>query len=381
MRNLKKLEDFIAFENEQRLWDETFFGVPLWYYVRARCFSDRKYPSPKYNKPSILGVVISFLYAIKLFFSRDINVYFIFNRREVLNYIENSCSKEDLVFLYTEFGTSTAFATNLKYVSCDFFNILRFIFRKLTWVAYRKELKRITAFFSEIPFYIGEDEAKSLAKLVIGEVVFNKFLSFFTKKCKIYYSGAIIPSAEKFMNLHNSSELQHGVIHSEHFDYSNVPSVRNRLIVHNKAYLKLLTNLSFSGVVETGDFEKEAILSFNSYNVVIFTQPAKEFEHFINNIPKKFFYEMGVYIQKHPRDYNSYQIPEDRFVYVEDVSCVNFPVLFSSSVIEKFCKVNKKVYIIELKIRGSKVQGMLDVYRALYPDFDYDIIENIGDLR
>jgi hypothetical protein len=354
------IKQLILFENKYSLWDYKLFGYPLWIHCREPLLESAIMAERKMPKVQISVMFKSFVQTVKFLFSQKKydNVYFLMERAELLEIYSQDKSVKKLLFLNPE---QEKIYEDDDYISSDFFSLLRFISRKIAFILFWKRYKEVSKAFSFI------DDSGSLTpyiKVALGDALFLKFLSFvLDKKSKKFYTGAVIPMGEKFINALNSYEVQHGVIHPSHTGYVGLPEVKNSLILYSKRYEHVLKENGYRGNFIVQDYKKtffEKKVERNFF-ILIYTQPDENMQQGINNFFKK-YKPSDVFIQKHPKDYYDYNIEEKYFVNATTPFEVKYPIFFTSSVMENFTIYDKKCYIYDLKYPSFNLIEFLNIY-------------------
>nr|BFD66465.1 hypothetical protein HAGR004_14870 [Bdellovibrio sp. HAGR004] len=235
------------------------------------------------------------------------------------------------------------------YATCDFWNAMRLSFRIVARLQ-KKRIRQYTSQLQESGYKISKRQHNLIASC-IGDYYFNRLLGkILSKNLRVYYVGAVIPQTEKFENLLQSYEIQHGVIHSKHYNYNNVPNVRNGLIVYHQQYLNILKEIGYSGPLEAIPFKSIHSLRNEDIrlDVVLYTQPS----FWPSPIVKRLFQELtsrGIQtkIKKHPRDYESYDLDESAFINAVTPNQVLLPVVYNSTIVENYLIHKKDIAVFD----------------------------------
>jgi len=362
MLNKFSILGLIELEKRYQLWDYTLFGYPLWIHCREPLLKSAIFAERKIPKIQVSVMFKSFVQTVQFLFSQKKydNVYFLMERAELLEIYRQDKSSKKLLFLNPE--QEKVYEDN-NYISSDFFSLLRFISRKIAFMLFWKKYKEACVAFS----CSGDTENLiPYIKVALGDALFLKFLSLIlNKKSKKFYTGAVIPMGEKFVNALNSYEVQHGVIHPSHIGYIGLPDVKNSLILYSQRYENILKKNGYIGNLIIHDYKKiffERKVDRNFF-IVIYTQPDEKMQLGINEFFKK-YNPKDVFIQKHPKDYYAYNIEEKYFVNTTTPFEVQYPIFFTSSVMENFTTYNKKCYIYDLKYPNLNLIEFLNIFTA-----------------
>jgi hypothetical protein len=357
MNNDFDINSLIKLEKKHKLWNQTLLGYPLWIHCREQIVIPQNQVK-KIKKPNFFNIVKSFLKTAVFLFKQNKydNVYFLMEREELLEIYRQDKNKKKL-FLNTN---ENKFFKNYDFISSEFLNILRFLSRKISYIIFFVKYKKI---INKLDIIIPNINVKSNIKNAFGDALFLKFLSLiFTKKNKKFYSGSVIPMGEKFLNSLNSFEVQHGVIHSSHVGYVEVPDVKNTLILYDGRYIDIMLSFKYLGKLSVIEYKKNFLTKHSNryYSIVIYTQPVQEIQNgvelfFSKNNPS------NVYIQRHPNDCFNYSIDSKYFVKSTIPSEVGTPIAYTSSIIENFTLIGRVCKIYDIGI-NDKLVDFLKVY-------------------
>lgn len=333
-------------------WDIRIGNTPVWYYLRPFGSGIDAGPSvkPHITPRNLLKSFVSIAAFIVFRQFRCDSVFFTIARKDCLDFLTHVRKTERCeVFVQYENINQVSAA---RYNTSDALNAIRYLFRKigsLNWPIKKRVLRELIAANSKI-----EKHCESLIGACLGDYFYNRFLSFiFKSDLKVYYACSVVPQTEKFEHLLKSYEVQHGVIHPDHFSYADVPYVKNGIITYHDIYREILSDISYSGSVETKSFRSSHLPGPESaevYEVVIFTQPSSWTTAEVNSL---FFTILmktqSVRIQKHPRDLQVYDVPEHYFVQGLHPNQVTNAILFTSTIIEDVLIQKKNVIIFDPK--------------------------------
>lgn len=354
------MKDLIALEKEYSLWEYKLFDYPLWIHCREPLINIGIFAERKIKRPKIISMLKSFMKTIKFLVTqyKYDKVFFLMERAELLEiYYKNKSSKK-ILFLNLE---QERVYKGDNYISSDFFSLLRFLSRKVAFIVFRKKYEEMVLHLSKIGY---ANQLDKYIKIAMGDALFLKFLSLvLSKKSQKLYTGAVIPMGEKFVNALNSYEIQHGVIYPTHIGYMDIPHVRNNLILYSKRYETMMRNHGYNGKLIVDNykktfFEKE---SKRHLPIVIYTQPVLDMQEGINEFIKE-KQPTNLFIQKHPKDYFAYEISDDYFVTATTPLEVEYPIIYSSSIIENFILYGKKCYIYDIKYPDANLRDFLTIY-------------------
>ena len=360
MYSYNTIADLSKFEKEHNVWNMKFLEYPLWVHCREGASNQGINIVSVFYRPNLRRIIISTYDSLKFIFSqkRYNKVYFLADRVETVQIYTEDTETKKILFLHQEQKEGTS---QLEHIDASFFNIVRYIFRKITYGAF---FIRYRSFVRELA-NIGYDESRFVKiKNAMGDALFLKCLSFVLRKnVTVFYAGAVVPAGEKFINRLNSCEVQHGVIHSQHVGYVGIPNVKNKLIVYAKRYEKLLRNHDYKGQIEVNTFKQAFLTTASSRNFtsVIYTQPIEAMQKSIKDFFKKEKRE-GIYIQKHPQDFYNYEIPSVYFAKNTVPSEVDYPVCYTSTIIENFTLLDRECYIYDIQHDNIDLDNFLSLY-------------------
>jgi len=354
------IHELIALEKKYHLWEYKLFKYPLWIHCREPLLNTGIMIDRKINRPTVFGMVKSFLLTMKFLITQKkyAKIFFLMEREELLEIYKIEKNKKKILFLNNE---QEKIYDGEDYISSDFFNLLRYISRKISFIIFYKRYQTIIHDLKKIHKDLDVDK---YIKIAMGDALFLKFLSLIlTKKNEKIYTGSVIPMGEKFINCLHSYEVQHGVIHQSHTGYIGIPKVNNTLILYDNRYEKLLLDKGYQGKLTVQQYKKTFFEKQTNryYPVVIYTQPILKMQEEINRLLKHYT-TLEVYIQKHPKDYFNYDIDNKYFITATTPFEVGYPIMYVSSIIENFTLYNKDCYIYDLKYGALKVEDILEIY-------------------
>lgn len=371
------LTELIDWETQAGLWNIRFKQVPVWMYLRDDFVSTTRPVPPKHKLPKIINILGSLLALIKLhiFANKYSSIAFLCNRRDVTDFWRHITKKNDekcALLLHLEVKPNEE---DKRFATCDFLNVLRIIVRKIGWLLYYGEYKRILAELTES--LDDNKETKNAIKLTIGETLYNWLLAFILPKNKIiYYCSAGIPATEKFMGLHQCFEIQHGVIHTMHPGYIGWPPVKTGLIVYAEQYKTLLSQQEYKYGIVCKRFKSVHQPSQKpiSFPCVIYSQPLGEVNSFIEQLCNDSRVSEYVFVKLHPRDYFNYNVPSEKLISDHHPSEVLLAIMYTTSIAEDFVIQNKDVVIYDVKVEGIDIKAYLTMYDT-NPDCKLTVID------
>ncbi|RQW70849.1 hypothetical protein EBB56_11795 [Halomonas sp. YLB-10] len=267
-----------------------------------------------------------------------------------------------------------------------FIECFRFIFRKTFWLVFFKDYRRLLCSLYKIrPKHVDNESVARQVKAIIGDYFFNYILRFFFKDREVYFSNCVVPQIERYQNLLNSCEIQHGVIHSSHLDYAKIPNglFKTKLLAWNNFWEKvIIEKCMFKGAVISSDYEPIFQSSDGfSFDVLIYTTVDDEFSKKIENIDCNS--SSQIIVQKHPRDYYRYEKigGNVRFGYGVNALKAEKVVVSDSTLIRKLNVSGKFFYYMmageeEREEVARRLMSKYDV--KIYQD--YEIIESLNDI-
>ena len=349
-------------EKTYGLWDMKFLDYPIWASCREQMSSQTIVINSTQNIPSFSDLIKSSYQTIKFLFTQKKykNLYFMHNRVEILESFKNDSSENKILFLHHEQDKSNK---KLEYISSDFFNVIRFILRKTVYIFAPFYYYRFITVLKSIHY---DKEQFYHIKNAMGDALFLKLLSsILGKHISVYYAGAVVPYGEKFLNYLNSYEIQHGVIHAQHVGYIGIPTVQNTLVVYHDKYKDLLESNQYEGKIEVNYFKNNFLnqVAKRSFFAVIYTQPSVNMqksieEFFISTHPK------NIMIQRHPKDTYKYNIDSKYFVENTLPNEVEYPICYTSTVIENFLLLQKRCLIFDVKENNIDINHFLAIYES-----------------
>lgn len=357
-----RFDELLKIEKEQILWEVTFRGCPVWIFSRPAFLEIPNAPS--YAKtPGIVSLIMSTFGAIRCFFLRDRQVFFIPSRKDSYSFVEYNGRPDSFVFINYESNTASQINGFKSVYSNDFFNVARFVFRKIAWLFHRGELSRIVEAFNEKTLQVSPAQVK----IAIGDICFNKFLGMLLgKKREIYYTLATVPLSEKFLKLLNSCEIQHGVIHFEHPSYAYIPGNIGKLAVYREGYVKKLNDMGVANAFYN-EFKVKKLCAEKKelqqdLDVVFYSQPIERYSKAIEKMIKE-LENCGIksYLQPHPKDMYNYDIDSNQIISNSSPARVKIPVVYFSSIIEDFLILKTPVLAFDAGEEG--VDDFLKFFR------------------
>jgi hypothetical protein len=215
--------------------------------------------------------------------------------------------------------------------------------------------------------------AHRAARSAISETIYLNILSRLLRvgDREVFYSGVVVPGIERYYNLLNSTELQHGIIHIKHPTYAYLGcEVKNCLSVYRNHYLEILDKIAFPGQVRIHDIatlnerDNELGKKRDFLNLVIYTQPVKEYQELINQVLEISGREINITLKIHPRDHFSYSVrPNVEIANHLDYESVDIAICYTSSVLEPLMDKSKKIIVPKLFAEGVDFDLYFDVYR------------------
>lgn len=352
-------EELVALEKKFSLWEYTLFDYPLWMHCREPLLSSMM-AERKLIRPKTMDILKSFFKTIKFLLTQKKydKVFFLMERSELLEIYKVEKSTRKLLFLNHE---QDRVYTESDYISSDFFNLLRYLSRKVAFLIFFKRYREVIKTLEDSGYgTVLHDYIKN----AFGDALFLQFLSIvLSKKNEKFYSGSVIPMGEKFLNRLNTFEVQHGIIHPHHVGYIGLPEVKNSLILYSDRYVRLMKDHGYRGELIVNEYKKTFFqkLSNRYFPIVIYTQPTPEMQKNINEFMKRRLPE-NIFIQKHPKDYFEYEVDSRHFVSETTPIEVGCPIMYISSVIENFTLYDKTCYIYDLKLEEVDLEEFIAIY-------------------
>lgn len=354
-------------ENSRLIKQLMLDGVPIWGYINF-IISNKKLTV---YKPTIRFTIHDFIYLFKLLLlpllSNKYKVICIPNRQELVDFVEHHFKGDKvIIFLRSENKRGNSFLIEA----------MRMLLRLLSSAALNKEVSIL------LKERIERKELEKAVKQFRGDLKFNKVLSWFLKGKEVYYTNCIIPKVEKYMGLHDSYEIQHGVIYKGHPDYSDLPSstVKRGVLAWNDYWKnKLVVDCLYPGLVIASDFESSEYdeKSINSGVLVLTTVS----DNFSQEIISK-YNRSDVIIRRHPRDYFDYIGSGFSGVINDDVKIGHYDKLICHDTTLIRTLVTHKVMFFYLLLPDEEIQEvksrLLDKYGACWSQ-DYEILSTFNE--
>lgn len=375
-KNNLTLEELIQLEGRYGFWRITLFDYPLWSNIRPHFVANAILLPPPIKKVQ-LRAIISGLFdlaslAIKSIFNRRVfpRVWvFIPNRIDQTEAIKYIVHEEKIVFLTFE----TDQPTRLTHIRAELFFAIRVFLRIFPS---RLFLVFIISKMRMVEIALNKPIERSILRDAIGDALFCKLLWFIAEALdlKIIYSTTLIPPGAKLEKklAHRLVELQHGIIHPQHFGYVGLPESHQTIIVYNSKYENFLRSIKFSTKIQTIEFKtwRQTKCPHVLFPVVIFTQPNELVQNQISYALKNFS-DLPIYLQRHPRDWYYYEIDESRFIQVSKLHEVAFPVLHSTTLIEDFLMAGKQIWLFSGSADSNPhVRFLTQGYEAAVHSYD-----------
>lgn len=332
-------------------WQVNIEGISVWSYFR---FDHNDLPMSKYSPNYKLSVqdIIFFFKFIFLRMNKVDTVYFIAARNELLSLADQNdidAESNSLVFLRED---GHGIKGNVLFLEA-----FRYLFRKLAPFIFKTKYNSVKEQLISLQLNIEKLEKNINAS--VGDYYFNKFIRFFLKGKTIYFSNCVIPKIERTQALHQSVELQHGVIHDSHPDYANlIKGVFNiPLMCWGDFWENKIINAGFEGKLIIGSIPNKVPnpLQLND-NIGFFTTID---ENISNSIMESLSQldNYSIFVQPHPRDPFLYDVGKYKNVLISrgksPVDC-RIPILNDSTLIY-FCVCNNKPFIYLASVNENEL--------------------------
>ena len=322
-------------------WQVNIEGISIWSYFR---FDHNDLPMSKYS-PSYKFSLKDIIFFFKFIFLRMNSVetvYFIAARNELLslaNQNDINAKTRSLVFLRED-------GHGIK-GNVFFLEAFRYLFRKCAPFIFKSKYNIVKDQLIDLRLNIEKFEQNISAS--VGDYYFNKFIRFFLKGKTIYFSNCVIPKIERTHALHQSVELQHGVIHDSHPDYAHlIKGIFNiPLMCWGDFWETKVINSGFEGKLIVGSIPNKVKSSLQSNdNIGFFTTIDENVSNSIMDALSQ-LESYSIFIQPHPRDPFLYDIEKYNNVLIcrgnSPTDC-RIPILNDSTLIY-FCVCNNKPFI------------------------------------
>ncbi|MEI7342868.1 hypothetical protein ABRP60_02635 [Pectobacterium brasiliense] len=350
MKKSYSKSEILTLEKEFFLWNIKYKGAFFWDYMRSK-MTKQYLPFTQRDMSFNFNDIWGFFLFISLFFRRK-DCIFIVGRSELLDYAEQ---------IKTEFNLDNPYLfirqeNNKIKGNSKFIEGLRWAFRMLVHRFKKKAMREIE---NEIMQYVfirdnfSRSEVKSTIRNFIGDVYFNFFLRRIIKG-KVFYTNCVVPKVERSMQLLDSYEIQHGIVHDMHPDYYNIP-MNYRFVAINDITVNSLKKINFLGDV----FKVNIIYSEphvkNKYDVIFFTTPCNDFSCEVENfILKHKESKLNIKTQPHPKDNYNYSDFVD-LIFGSKPSEGNIVVLSDSTLIFQCINANKFFFLLNPMSKTSSI--------------------------
>jgi len=350
--------ELVKIEKAHHVWEHKLFGYPIWIHCREPLYNGMM-AERKITYPGVGRMLKSMVDTIKFLITQNRykHIYFLMERVELLEIYRQDPVSEKILFLNHEQEP----VCEGSYIESDFFNLLRFLSRKVSFLIFRKKYRSMIQALQKTGY---QKEIEPYIRTAFGDALFLKILSILLHKSpQKFYSGAVIPIGEKFLNVLNSYEVQHGVIYPEHIGYIGIPEVKNRLLLYSDRYQKILKDAGYTGKLIVHEFKKHFLEkgSDRYFPIVIYTQPTLKMQEEINAFFQKYRPD-NLYIQRHPKDYFDYDIDSVYFVTATTPREVGYPIIYTSSIVENFTLYHRTCYIYNVKHIEFDIEAFLRIY-------------------
>lgn len=295
MLHKKQLLDL---ETHEKVWSLKFNDAYIWDYVRSRLTN--QYLPYGTNKISIhLSDVTGFFKFLSVFFKKS-DCIFVVGRLEMLDYIEQIREKFGIenpaVFIREE---SSDIRGNAKIIES-----IRYLLRLLSrflWSNEFNNIKKSLLKISTVNEQLSDSEVNNIVSNFLGDLYFNRLLRKIIKG-RVFYTNCVVPKVERSMQILNSYEIQHGVVHDNHPDYYSLP-MNYRFIAMNKRTVSILKDMGFQGNIIEVDMKYRKNETDKTYDIIIFTTVSESFSvevdrFFLNND----LHNLNIRVQPHPKD-------------------------------------------------------------------------------
>jgi hypothetical protein len=348
-------------------WDISVHGLTIWPYIRASALG---FSSPNY-RPRIRCSprdLFAFLSIITIRLRRPGALIFCTGRSDVLHFAAHVAPDAIFTVVRDEGNGGNAFLLEA----------VRWLARRSAWmldyIEYRRTIKSLSMVDVD-PTY-----ARQQIKTAIGDLWFLRLLRILIGPNRpIYFTNCVIPKIEKAASLLNSTEIQHGVIHGEHYDYANTPQAAARipLVVWNDHWREVVQSCGYEGTVHVTKGYRLPGQKDELFGIVVFTTVSEDFTQKILSSRNL----RNLYIQPHPRDYMDYSETGAQIIRGYSPGNCATPVLHDSTLIVQ--AVENQVQFIYLKLDsedyGEVESRLLRKYHARL-GVDYKILETIDSI-
>lgn len=359
--NKVDFQNLLEIESTKGLWNIKYKSTPAWHFLREN-YTTSTLPVPRRDTLQGPQSAWKSITAIRNLRKRpDLSIAFISNRSELRRQIEVIEKRQPtVVFCDDEQMSSTHPVGALNYLRALFY-----ISSPITKPTPYRELSH-----KLINQGIATKFARKAARAAISETSYLEFLSkLLGKKRRVFYSGVGVPGIEKYYNLLNSTELQHGIIHKKHPAYAFLGGkVKNSISIYRQHYQTILNEIDFSGKVTLTDISDNLNISTdvdhpNPLGLVIYTQPIPEFQKYIQDLIEASPSNLTITLKPHPRDNFSYSLGQNASVsHNIEYKNVRTAVCYTSSVIEPLLDAECKIVIP--KIHAEDID--FDLYHEVY---------------
>lgn len=360
-------------------WEIGLRGTSVWSYFR---FRSNQLRAASYSPSYRFGWadIVYFIRFLLLRFSSGESVYFIASRHDLLDVVaalESKQEKKGIVFLRDEGAGISGNAFFLEF--------LRWGFRVASPLMFRRDLVSLKAQIQEKG--IIDTDHSDCIKAAVGDFHFNRVVAFFLKGKKVYFSNCIIPKIERVQHLHDSIELQHGVIYDGHPDYTGVPQecFRVPLMCWGPDWLKRIRSSGFSASLLVGPvpFQSRAVEHVEEAICFFSTVDDEVSQKYLSLILR--LNTGTTYLQQHPRDYFSYGSLVDATVVSTSSRLpaeFRYPIIHDSTLIY-FCILSghRFMYLAKDGEDDAEIAERLSCKYGAAPFNDYRVVRDLPTLR
>lgn len=363
---LSKVEfaSLVELESNLGLWKIKYKSTPLWHYVRDY-YTSSTAQVPRNDKfPGLISVWKSIQALLRARNNPNLSIAFISDRNELIDQLA-VIKKQRPLMVFSDSDRMEEFN------SIGIFFYLRAVIYLgapvVLPLTYQRLVRRMTNCSVSISV------SRRAARSAMSETIYLNILSRILRgrSREVFYSGVVVPGIERYYNILNSTELQHGIIHMKHPTYAYLGcEVKNRLSVYRKHYVEILDNVAFSGDVRVNDIARisdtgsEHQKRSGSKNLVVYTQPVKEYQELVNQFLENSSEDIRIILKRHPRDYfNYYTRPSIEIADHLDYESVDVAICYTSSVLEPLMDRGKKIVVPQFQAEGIDFNLYFDVYR------------------
>ena len=321
---------------------DTIFGVPIDFFYR-----DLSDPEINAVRPRRKFKVRSIIKSLFLIFQirHYQRIICIPDRTDLIEKAQTLKTCDSVILISRE----NALNLNIEYVDASIFDILRIFLRIIFLplsIFFIFRYVRNRRFDRKIKIYL------NACHKIFSDTIYNYIMTLILKG-EVYYAIATLPGVEKFQNLHQSIEIQHGIIHRLHHGYIGLPPVHNTLMVDSIFYMHKLHSMGYEGRILVNR-EYEA-LKYKKVpdkelldTITVFTQPGEAYSNLFKEVIKLLNkHKIDYTVRRHPLDTTKYEICETKELDLTTALKSSVGIFATSTLIEDFLINRRTAFVVK----------------------------------